>query len=116
MLWWAVVGDDFHVILSNFASIPFPVERVSGLSDEKVLSQRTALETAMHENLVFKLNAGKRIGNYNLARCRSVSQESELSWIEALGLQNAQEELELAYVQLVKTDFGEIELQEGDEA
>lgn len=116
LLWWAVVGDDFHVTLSNFASIPFPVEGASRFSDEEVRTQRSALETAMHENLVFKLNAGKRIGNYNLARCRSVSQESDVFWIDALGLQDVQEEIELAYVKLVKTDFGEIELQDGGEA
>ena len=116
LLWWAIVGDDFHVTLSNFASIPFPFERASGLSDEKVVAQRSALETAMHENLVFKLNAGKRIGNFNLAKCRGVSQASDLFWIEALGLQKVKEEIELAYVQLVKTDFGDGESQEDGDA
>ena len=110
LLWWAMVGDDFHVTLSNFASIPFPVERASSLSDENVRTLRCTLETVMRENLVFKLNAGKRIGNYNLARCRNASHELDLFWIQALGLECAEEEIELAYVQLVKTDFGDIDL------
>ena len=31
----------------------------------------------MNKNLVFKLNAGKNIGNYNLARCRHVTDKSD---------------------------------------
>jgi hypothetical protein len=115
LIWWAVVGDDFHVTLSNFASMPFPVEWASRLTDEELRGHRSALEAAMQKNLVFKLNAGKRIGNYNLAKCRDVSDVSDLFWAKALGLQNVQEELDLAYAQLVKTDFGENEQLDGGE-
>jgi len=113
LIWWAVVGDDFHVTLSNFVSMPFPIEWASKFTDEQLLGDRSALEAAMHKNLVFKLNAGKRIGNYNLAKCRDVSDRSDLFWLKALGLQSVQEEIALAYVQLVKTDFGENEQPDG---
>ena len=35
------------------------------------------LEQAMSANLVFKLNAGKNIGNYNLAKCRHITDKIE---------------------------------------
>ncbi|MXY38866.1 MAG: SAM-dependent methyltransferase [Rhodospirillaceae bacterium] len=107
LLWWAVIGDDFHVTLSNLASIPFPIKRVEAVGDKRGEALRAALEAAMQANLVFKLNAGKRIGNYNLAKCRDTSDRSDAIWRDALGLQDVWDEVDLAYVQLVKTDFGQ---------
>ena len=80
LLWWAIVGDDFHVTLSNFATIPFPIEKVATHGDKLGEALRAALEAAMQANLVFKLNAGKQIGNYNLAKCRDISDKSDLIW------------------------------------
>jgi hypothetical protein len=113
LLWWAIVGDDFHVTLSNFATIPFPVEKVATVGDKQSEASRAALEAAMQTNLVFKLNAGKRIGNYNLAKCRDTSDKSDLVWRDALCLQHVWSEVDLAYAQLVKTNFGESESDEG---
>jgi hypothetical protein len=113
LLWWAIVGDDFHVTLSNFTTIPFPVEKLATIEDEQIEASRAALEAAMQANLVFKLNAGKRIGNYNLAKCRGTSDKSDLVWRDALCLEEVWNDVELAYAQLVKTDFGESESDEG---
>ena len=110
LLWWAIVGDDFHVTLSNFATIPFPTERVATLGDKRGEALRAALEAEMQANLVFKLNAGKRIGNYNLAKCRNTSDQSDVIWKDALCLQDVWDDVDLAYVQLVKTDFGQSEI------
>ena len=113
LLWWAIVGDDFHVTLSNLANIPFPVERVETVRDKRGEALRSALEAAMQENLVFKLNAGKRIGNYNLAKCRDTSDKSDAIWKDALCLQDVWDDVDLAYVQLVKTDFDHSETDDG---
>lgn len=107
LLWWAIVGDDFHVTISNFASIPFPVKGPLGFTDDQLGEFRSALESAMRRNTVFKLNAGKRIGNYNLAKCRNVSDLSDVIWIRVLDLEQVQDEIETSYAQLVKTDFAE---------
>ena len=109
LLWWAIVGDDFHVTLSNIATIPFPVEKLVAIGDNRSGALRAALEAEMQANLVFKLNAGKRIGNYNLAKCRDTSDVSDAIWKDALCLQDVWDDVDLAYVQLVKTDFGESE-------
>ena len=107
LLWWAIVGDDFHVTLSNIATIPFPIEKLNALSDNRSEDLRAALEDEMQANLVFKLNAGKRIGNYNLAKCRYTSDKSDIVWKDALCLGDVWGDVDLAYVQLVKTDFGQ---------
>ena len=113
LLWWAIVGDDFHVTLSNFATIPFPTERVATLGAKRSEALRAALEAEMQANLVFKLNAGKRIGNYNLAKCRNTSDQSDVIWKDALCLQDVWDDVDLAYVQLVKTDFSQRESDDG---
>ena len=105
ILWWSIVGSDFTVTLSNFKKIPFPAERVGFFIEEKGESLRVTLEDEMKSNRICNVNAGKRIGNYNLAKCRNVSDQSDLIWKDALGLQDVWDEVELAYVQLVKTDF-----------
>ncbi len=107
LLWWSIVGDDFHVTQGNFGSLPFPVQEVATQSDSDISAARGALEDAMQENLVFKLNAGKRIGNYNLAKCRPVSDRSDRVWIAAMNLDDLMSEIDLAYAQIVKTDFSE---------
>jgi hypothetical protein len=113
LLWWAIVGDDFHVTLSNFVTIPFPVERLATVGDTQIEASRAVLESAMQANLVFKLNAGKRIGNYNLAKCRDTSDRSDMVWRDAFCLQDVWGDVDLAYAQLVKTDFSEKESDEG---
>ena len=59
----------------------------------------------MNENVVFKLNAGKNIGNYNLARCRHVTDKSDKVWLDALGLGDLWEEIELEHALVVRTSF-----------
>ncbi|MBB5661088.1 Eco57I restriction-modification methylase domain-containing protein [Brevundimonas halotolerans] len=105
LLWWSIVGDDFHVTQGNFGWLPFPSQAFQALPDIRARHARETLEAAMQDNLVFKLNAGKRIGNFNLAKCRAVSDATDQSWIAALGLEDLRPEIELAYSQIVKTDF-----------
>lgn len=104
-LWWAIVGDNFHVTNSNFANIPFPLERLGFFAKEKIKSIRVELEEEMQANVVFNTNRGVRAGNYNLAKCRNVSDQSDLIWMDALEFQDVWDEVELAYVQLVKKEY-----------
>ena len=61
----------------------------------------------MKKATTFKLNAGKRVGNYNLARCRSVTDESDAIFADAFGFDQVWQDIELLYVQCVRTDFGD---------
>ncbi len=112
LIWWVTVGDDFHVTKSNFEAIPFAVDRVEPQKSQLFdLSRR--LGEAMNDNTVFKLNAGKRIGNYNLAMCREVTDQSDAIWLKCLDMEDALTEIDLAYAQIVKTDFEDTDAAEG---
>ena len=109
-VWWIAIGDDFHLTLSNFVSAPIGPGQLSDNQRNQLIALLPDLESAMNENVVFKLNAGKNIGNYNLARCRQVTDKSDKVWLDALGLGDLWEEIELEHTLLVRTSFDD----EGD--
>lgn len=106
-VWWIVIGDDFHLTQNGFASAPFGPGQLTSRQQRKILSLLPELESAMTENLVFKLNAGKNIGNYNLARCRHVTDKADRMCLEAVGLSDLWEEVELEHAWVVRTSFGD---------
>jgi hypothetical protein len=65
------------------------------------------LESAMLENVQYKLNAGKRVGNYNLARCREITDRSDRIIASAIGFEDLWDDIELYYYQTVRTDFSD---------
>ena len=104
-VWWIAVGDDFHLTLSNFVSAPIGPGKLSKHQRNQLIALLPDLEGAMNDNVVFKLNAGKNIGNYNLARCRHVTDKSDRVWLDALGLSDLWEEIELEHALVVRTSF-----------
>ena len=74
----------------------------------RLLSAGGHLDKCMRANRSSKLNAGKRVGNYNLARCRVVTDQTDAIFAEALGLSGVWEDIQLMYAQVVKTGFEEM--------
>jgi hypothetical protein len=102
---WCIGGDDFHLTRGMFANFPIHLPEIVGQSRERLLVLAGELDTCMKQNVSFKLNAGKRVGNYNLAKCRAVTDKSDAIFAEHLGLTEAWSDIELLYAQVVKTDF-----------
>ena len=105
---WAAVGDDFHVARWNFSEFPIDLDALPNDTRKALLRQATRLEAAMTDAVQFKRNAGKRVGNYNLARCRSVTDVSDHLFLDALDAGHLWEEIEIYYAQTVRTDFGRV--------
>ena len=105
MVFWFIVADDFHVTSWNFGEFPTDLSPLS--TEQRVTLSDTVseLEAAMASAVQFKLNAGRRIGNYNLAKCRDITDKSDQILADALGLLKAWEDIELYYAQTVKTDY-----------
>jgi len=53
----------------------------------------------------FKLNAGRKVGNYNLAKCRHITDRTDALFLKLLQLETVFDDLDLYYAQVVKTDF-----------
>ena len=108
-LWWAAIGDDFDVTRASFASAPFGPEQLTEEQRQRIHDVLPRLIAAMRENVVFKRNAGKTVGNYNLARCRDVTDESDRVWLEAVGMSELWKEIDSEYSRVVRTDFADAE-------
>ena len=105
LAFWFINGDDFHVTRWNFADFPTNFEYLSEEQIVELLKVVPLLETAMINKTQFKLNAGRKVGNYNLAKCREITDISDKIFCKAFGLCNVWEEIELYYAQVVRTDF-----------
>ena len=106
-LWWVGIGDDFDLTQNGFASAPFGPGQLTEHQRNGLLASLPELEKAMNDKLVFKLNAGKNIGNFNLARCRHITDQTDRVWLEASGLSDLWEEIELEYSLIVRTEYDE---------
>ena len=95
-----------------FADLPIDPAGLPPRAGAEVDKLSADLEIAMAQAVSFKLNAGKKVGNYNLAKCRHVTDISDRIFLEALGLPDVWQDIELLYAQVVKTDFSDAD--EGD--
>jgi hypothetical protein len=102
---WAVVGDDFHVANWMFGDFSLALDEIPSAMVRRLLPLAGRLERTMRGAVSFKRNAGKRVGNYNLARCRHVTDCSDALFARHLGLEDVLPEVELLYRQVVRTEF-----------
>ena len=105
LIFWFIVGDSYHVTQGNFTDFPADLNCLPRERADELLKMVPRLETAMQQAIQFKWNKGKKVGNYNLAKCRSITDRSDKIFCEALGLSDVWEDIELYYSQSVRTDF-----------
>ena len=103
--YWCIIGDDFHVKRWMLGDFPHDLSGIDAESRGRLLELAIQLENCMKNNVVFKLNAGKRVGSYNLAACRSITDQSDAILAESLGIADVLGDIDLLYGQIVKTDF-----------
>jgi hypothetical protein len=106
-MFWAAVADDFHVTEWMFADFPVDFDAISPEQRKVLLPMASQLEALMQANTSYKLNAGKKVGNFNLAKCRTVTDASDMVFAACVGLTTVWQDIELTYSQIVRTDFGD---------
>ncbi|MDR1612456.1 MAG: Eco57I restriction-modification methylase domain-containing protein [Planctomycetota bacterium] len=102
---WCMIGDDFDVTKWMFSDFPAALPTPTAAVLPRLLTLGKRLDECMRKNVSFKVNAGKRVGNYNLAMCRLITDESDAILAKMLGLYDVMDDIELMYSQVVKTDF-----------
>ena len=105
LAYWLMVGDDFHLTQWNFKEFPINLDKLPEVYIEKLMRLVPILEEAMKDNVQYKLNAGKRVGNYNLGRCREITDRSDAIFSEILGIEDSWDEIELYLAQSIRTDI-----------
>ncbi|GIK17388.1 MAG: hypothetical protein BroJett003_23520 [Planctomycetota bacterium] len=106
---WCILGDDFHVTQSALADVPCDLDRFVSDNAKQLTPLVDELEKAMKHAVSFKLNAGKRVGNYNLALCRHVTHSADAMLAKHLGLSGVWDDVEEHYSKSVRTEFDEEE-------
>ncbi len=104
-IWWIVVGDSFNLTKTNFLDAPIGPQQLSPSMRQVVASLFSTLGAAMEKNTVYNQNAGKRVGNYNLALCRDVTDRSDKIFLADLGFQDLWDDVELEYSLVIRTEF-----------
>jgi hypothetical protein len=83
--WWAATGDDLDVTVDLLESFPIAIENLSGIRKDLIkIARKLRVEQQKHP-LVTKY-AGKEMGNYDMSRCRRVTDRSDRLILEHLGL------------------------------
>jgi hypothetical protein len=106
-VFWAAIADDFHVTQWMFADFPIDFDSMSSEQCSVLLTMAPQLEALMEANTSYKLNAGKKVGNFNLAKCRSLTDVSDMVFAEHMGFTDVWQDIELAYSQIVRTNIGD---------
>lgn len=81
---WAVLGDDFHLTLSDLLEFRFPLERLTETELKSIASLAKKFQKEIKNHVQFKLNAGKRIGNYNTSKLWHLTNISDEIFIKHL--------------------------------
>ena len=105
-LWWIAVGDSFHLTKGDFHDAPIGPKQLSAQEQQVVMSLLPTLSAVMEENTIFNWNAGKRIGKYNLALCRDLTDQADKTLLSALGCLDLWDDIELEYSFAVRKEFG----------
>ena len=107
LTFWLTIGDDFNVTRSNLVRFPVDLSSIPEPTRASLLLLLPDLEAAMSNAIQYKANAGLRVGTYNLAKCRHVTNQSDAMFASELGFDEVMEDIELYYAQAIRTDFGE---------
>ena len=102
---WVAIGDDFDVTKWMFGDLPLDIGRIPANARKALLALLPEMKTTVEAAVQYKLNAGKRVGNYNLAKCRDITDRSDAILSSAFGLDQVWDDVELLYAQIVKTNF-----------
>ncbi len=85
--WWGAFGDDFDVTTGLLYSIPIDPKKVI-TNRKKILALVQKLEKEQKKNPLVTKYSGKWMGNYDMSRCRSVTDEIDRLILDEFGLLN----------------------------
>ena len=103
LIFWFAIGDDFDVTKKTFSEFPISLQKIPPKIKRNLLSIHKNLTQFMPDTVQYKLNAGKNIGNYNLSKCRQITDQSDILFAEYLGIIDVLEDIELYYSQTIKS-------------
>lgn len=99
--WWAVTGDDFNVPYWVLESFPIGLEQLTDCWTDLVLISQELREEQQSQPLVTTYDR-KEMGNYDMSRCRHITDIADQLVLETLGFGQFWPEIMLADAQFAK--------------
>ncbi len=99
--WWGATGDDFNVTRGSLMSFPIGLERVKAVWDE-LTALAADLRKEQPKHPIVTLYAGKEMGNYDMLRCRHITDRADQLVLETIGLDHLWPAVRLADARLAK--------------
>ncbi|MXW76627.1 MAG: hypothetical protein F4Z58_11445 [Acidimicrobiaceae bacterium] len=95
-LWWMMYGDEFNVTRSSLVAFPGDIERLSNpapgdMELASLLALSRVLQDEMPSHLAWQVNAGVKVGRYNMFKLRHITDEADLILAKLWGIENAYE-------------------------
>ena len=100
-LWWMTYGDEFDVTRGTLAAFPGDIERLAARASsdsnpapgdmefESLLSLSRSLQIEMPKHLAWQVNAGVKVGRYNMAKLRHLTDRADWLLAQAWGIEDA---------------------------
>ena len=85
-VYWTAMGDDFDVTKGQMLRFPLPRKPLAQEDADQLLSLFREFSSSLESVTNYKLNAGKRIGRFDILRLRSITEKSDRILASWLGL------------------------------
>ena len=83
--WWGATGDDFHVTIKGLKSLPVSVKQLLPIGDSlQKLAKK--LDKCQWANPLVSRNASLLIGNFDMRKCRDITDDADRLILDHLGL------------------------------
>ncbi|MYD35017.1 MAG: hypothetical protein F4W98_14235 [Acidimicrobiales bacterium] len=100
-LWWLAYGDEFDFTRGTLAAFPGDIERLASRAGsvgnpaagdmelESLLALSKTLQSEMPKHLAWQTNAGIKVGRYNMAKLRHLTDRADWLLARAWGIEDA---------------------------
>lgn len=102
LLWWASIGDDFHITSTGLASTPISARQLTKHAAEMIEHLSSEVQATLSENVIYTKYAGKWMGNYDVKAVRHLTDEIDRLLLQELGLEEYWEDIQLEYDRFLK--------------
>lgn len=82
--YWLAFGDEFHVTKDDILSMDFPLSKLSEQDCDRLAEIARDYNDKLQDTIQYKLNAGKRVGSFNLSKLWDITAQSDLIFMSKI--------------------------------
>ena len=106
LLWWIFQGDAFHLTSQQLRDFPLSPSALSPQARAQLVETGAALRVQLRlpgEHILWTPYAGAWFGNFDLTRCREITDRADEVLFTYFGLENAREAFEVELKRYMKS-------------